>query len=126
MHPNNHPYNWRTLNNPPAPAWRVKAQPMQIDTQAIGDKPRGARLEARISLAQKARLQRAAALSGRTLSEFVLASAQEAADRVIASHDSIQLSRDEQQAFVAALLNPPAPSPRLQQAAALFRKQMGL
>ena len=42
----------------------------------IADNARDARLEARVSAAQKNLLQQAAALSGRTLSEFVVASAQ--------------------------------------------------
>ena len=88
--------------------------------------PRGARLEARVSAAQKTLLQRAAALSGRTLSEFVVASAQEAANKVIQEHAAIQLSRTEQVAFVSALLKPPKPSARLRRAAAAFREQMGL
>ena len=88
--------------------------------------PRGARLEARVSAAQKTLLQRAAALSGRTLSEFVVASAQEAAYKVIQDHTAIQLSRSEQIAFVTALLKPPKPSARLQHAAAAYRRQMGL
>ena len=68
----------------------------------------GARLEARISVEQKTVLQRAATLSGRTLSEFVVASAQDAASRVIQEHETIRLSRAEQIAFVSALLRPPA------------------
>ena len=88
-------------------------------------KSRDARLEARISSTQKARLQRAAALSGRTLSEFVVASAQEAAARIIGEHEAIRLSRAEQVAFVDALLDPPAPSARLRRAAAAYRKQAG-
>ncbi len=87
---------------------------------------RGARLEARVSVAQKTLLQRAAALSGRTLSEFVVASAQEAANKVIQEHASIQLSRSEQITFVTALLIPPKPSARLRRAAAAYRQQMGL
>jgi uncharacterized protein (DUF1778 family) len=87
---------------------------------------RGARLEARVSAAQKSLLQRAAALSGRTLSEFVVASAQEAANKVIQDHAAIELSRSEQIAFVTALLNPPKPSARLRRAAAAYRQQMGL
>jgi len=77
-------------------------------------------------LEQKAVLQQAATLSGRTLSEFIVASAQEAASRVIQEHETIRLSRAEQMAFVTALLNPPAPNERLRQAAAAYRKQMGL
>jgi uncharacterized protein (DUF1778 family) len=87
---------------------------------------RGARLEARVSAAQKSLLQRAAALSGRTLSEFVVASAQEAANKVIQDHAAIELSRSEQIAFVTALLDPPKPSARLRRAAAAYRQQMGL
>ena len=65
-------------------------------TQDTPDTTRDARLEARVSAAQKGLLQQAAALSGRTLSEFVVASAQDAARRVIAEHESIRLSREEQ------------------------------
>ena len=64
--------------------------------------------------------------SGRTLSEFVVASAQKAARRVIQEHENIRLSRAEQVAFVTTLLKPPAPNKRLRQAAAAYRKQMGL
>ena len=99
---------------------------MQTNTPEITDKSRGARLEARISVEQKAMLQQAAALSGRTLSEFVVASAQEAASRVIQEHETVRLSRVEQIAFVTALLNPPPANARLRKAAAAFRKQTGL
>lgn len=86
---------------------------------------RGARLEVRVSAAQKGLLQRAAALSGRTLSEFVVASAQDAARRVIAERESIRLSREEQVAFVEALLQPPAPNARLKRAAKAYRSTGG-
>jgi uncharacterized protein (DUF1778 family) len=65
-------------------------------SQDTPDTTRDARLEARVSAAQKNLFQQAAALSGRTLSEFVVASAQDAARRVIAEHESIRLSREEQ------------------------------
>ena len=97
---------------------------MRTPTAETADKSRGARLEARISVEQKTLLQQAAALSGRTLSEFVVASAQEAAGRVIQEHETIRLTRAEQIAFVSALLNPPAPNKRLHRAAAAYRKQM--
>lgn len=86
----------------------------------------GARLEVCVSAAQKSLLQRAAALSGRTLSEFVVASAQDAAKKVIQDHAAIELSRSEQIAFVTALLDPPKPSARLRRAAAAYRQQLGL
>ncbi|MBL0352133.1 MAG: DUF1778 domain-containing protein [Candidatus Dechloromonas phosphoritropha] len=89
-----------------------------------GDKSRTARLEARLSAEQKALLQQAAELSGRTLSEFVVASAQEVATRVIQEHETIRLSRADQIAFVTALLDPPAPNERLRHAAAAYRQQV--
>ena len=97
-----------------------------MQTNEVTDKSRSARLEARISVEQKTVLQRAATLSGRTLSEFVVASAQDAATRVIQEHETIRLSRVEQIAFVSALLKPPAANARLRRAAAAYRKQMGL
>ena len=87
---------------------------------------RAARLEARISPDQKAKLQQAAALSGRTLSDFVVASAQEAAARILQEHETIRLSRDEQITFVTALLDPPPAGKRLRKAAQAFREQTGL
>ncbi len=90
------------------------------------EKARTARLEARITTDQKAVLVRAATLAGRTLSEFVVVSAQEAAAKVIQEHEALRLSRADQIAFVNALLDPPAPADRLRQAAADYRRQMGL
>jgi uncharacterized protein (DUF1778 family) len=93
--------------------------------QDTPDTARDARLEARVSAAQKSLLQQAAALSGRTLSEFVVASAQDAARRVIAEHESIRLSREEQLAFVQALLQPVEPNARLERAAKAYRQRTG-
>ena len=98
---------------------------MQTSDPVTDDKTRAARLEARLSVEQKAVLQQAATLSGRTLSEFVVASAQEAAARILREHETIRLSRAEQIAFVTALLDPPAPNERLRQAAAAYRQHMG-
>lgn len=99
---------------------------MLSHTIETAEKARTARLEARITTDQKAVLVRAAMLAGRTLSEFVVASAQEAAAKVILEHETIRLSRAEQIAFVSALLDPPAPADRLRKAAADYRRQMGL
>jgi uncharacterized protein (DUF1778 family) len=96
-----------------------------VDSQDTPDTTRDARLEVRVSVAQKRLLQHAAALSGRTLSEFVVASAQDAARRVIVEHESIRLSREEQQAFVQALLQPPEPNARLKGAAKAYLRRGG-
>jgi len=87
---------------------------------------RGARLEARISHTQKALFQRAADLSGRTLSEFVVATVQEVATKTVYDHEAIRLSQAEQTAFVMALLDPPAPSAKLRQAYQAYKQELGL
>jgi uncharacterized protein (DUF1778 family) len=97
-----------------------------FDTSKSSDKTRNARLEARVSSDQKDFFQRAATLSGQTLSEFVIESTQKAAAKVVQEHDLIRLSREEQIAFVSALLNPSEPSARLRQAADSYRKKSGL
>lgn len=82
------------------------------------------RLEARISAEQKALFQRAAALSGRTLTDFVVGSAQEEAARVIERHQMLELNARDSAAFTDALLNPPPPSGRLRRAAERYKKAM--
>lgn len=87
------------------------------------DTTRDARLEARVTSDQKSLFQRAAALSGRSLSEFVIDSTQEAANRVVQEYELIRLARQEQMAFASALLDPPAPGDRLRRAVATYRRK---
>jgi uncharacterized protein (DUF1778 family) len=94
-----------------------------VASQDTLDTTRGAWPKAGVSAAQKRLLQYAAALSGRTLSEFVVSSAQDAARRVIAEQESIRLSRGEQQAFVQALLQAPVPNARLKRAAKAYLRR---
>jgi len=84
------------------------------------------RLEARISKDNKELFQRAADIQGQTLRDFVITSLVSAANQVIQQHDTMTLSRKDQEVFVEALLNPPAPSPKLQAAAQRYRKNMGV
>jgi uncharacterized protein (DUF1778 family) len=89
------------------------------------DKQRNARLEARVSSDQKDFFQRAATLTGRTLSELVIDSTQEAAARIVQEHEVIRLSREEQIAFVSALLAPVEPGPRIKEAVRRYRQKAG-
>ena len=77
---------------------------------------RAERLETRVSEEQKSLIERAAALQGRTLTDFVLTSVQEAALRAIAEHETLVLSERDRAVFFDALVNPLAPSERLQRA----------
>ena len=75
------------------------------------------RLEARLSREQKDLFQRAAELQGRTLTDFIVASAHQAAVRTIEEMETIRLGAEESRAFVEALLNPREPAERLRAAA---------
>ena len=81
-----------------------------------------ARIEARIAPDALAVVKRAAELQGRSVSDFVVAAAQEAASRAIEEAQIIRLSVEDQRAFATAILNPPPPSAALKRAAAAHRK----
>lgn len=83
-----------------------------------------ARLEARITPEIKALLQKAADLEGRTLTDFVVASVQAEALRVIQQHQTLKLSLEDSEAFVEALLNPPKPSDALKIATLRYQQTM--
>ncbi|MGA3324566.1 MAG: DUF1778 domain-containing protein [Terriglobia bacterium] len=83
------------------------------------------RLEARVNAETKALCQEAANLEGRSLTDFIVASAVESARRVIRERELIDLSRRDRKAFVASLLNPPSPNRRLQDAARYYKQVMG-
>ena len=85
------------------------------------DTNRTARLEARIAPEVLEILKRAAELEGRSVSDFVVAAAQEAARRTIENTHMIRLSVQDQRAFVDAILNPPAPNDAMRRAAAAYR-----
>lgn len=86
---------------------------------------RSERLEARITLEQKDLLARAAALLGRSLTDFVVTAAYETATRTVREHDAMILSDRDRKVFVNALLNPPAPGARLRKAARRYRQHFG-
>ncbi len=97
-----------------------------LNTPETHDKPRNARLEARVSSDQKDFFQRAATLTGRTLSELIIDSTQEAAAKIVQEHEVIRLSREEQIAFVSALLTPADSGVRLKKAVQSYRQKAGL
>jgi uncharacterized protein (DUF1778 family) len=88
-------------------------------------RPRVERLEARISRDQKRLFQRAADLQGRTLTDFVVSSAQEAAVRTIGEMEIIRLNAEDSRAFAEALLKPREPTERLRAAARRYREFIG-
>ncbi|MGN6367564.1 MAG: DUF1778 domain-containing protein [Phycisphaerae bacterium] len=74
---------------------------------------RSAKLDLRLTPAAKRALQAAAAVSNRSVSEFVLETALERADETLADRREFRLSPAQWKAFVEALDAPPRPLPRL-------------
>jgi uncharacterized protein (DUF1778 family) len=86
---------------------------------------RAERLEARITAEQKSLIERAAALQGRTVTDFVLTSVQDAARRAIEEHNQLALSVRDSEAFVDALLNPKPFNDRLRDTVRRYRERAG-
>jgi uncharacterized protein (DUF1778 family) len=82
---------------------------------------RTARLEARITPEALSVVRRAAEIQGRSVSDFVVAAAQDAANRTIEETQIVRLSVEDQRAFTDAILNPPLPSSALIRAAEAHR-----
>lgn len=70
---------------------------------------KNARMELKTTRELKQMLNQAATLSGVDLTAFVLSSAEEKARSVIEHHDSLSLSRNEQERFLDVLSQPPKP-----------------
>jgi uncharacterized protein (DUF1778 family) len=85
-----------------------------------------ARLEARITDQQKELLQHAADLTGRSLTEFVVSSAQEVAARTVREQEVLTLSARDRQVFVNALLKPKPPGKRLRKAVKRYKRLTGI
>lgn len=77
---------------------------------------RTARIEARIAPEALAVVRRAAEIQGRSVSDFVVAAAHEAANRAIEEAHLIRLSIEDQRRFADLLLDPPPLSPALERA----------
>ena len=84
-----------------------------------------ARLEARLPNDVMARLKRAAEIQGRTLTDFVVAAADEAACRTIEQAEILRLSVEDQRQIAEAILNPPEPAPALRKAFQKYRDLFG-
>ncbi len=77
---------------------------------------RSARIEARVTPEILRTVKRAAELQGRSLSDFVVNAAAQAARQTIEDMNVVRLSADDQQRFVESLLNPSEPAPAMKRA----------
>lgn len=86
--------------------------------------PKGERLEARISADQKNLFHQAAKLLGRSLTDFVISTLQEAAAKIVREHGMLQLPHADRELFIKSLLKPPAINQRLAKAKARHQKEV--
>jgi uncharacterized protein (DUF1778 family) len=86
---------------------------------------RTARVEARISPDALAVVKRAAEIQGRSVSEFMVDAAQQAAQKTIEETAVIRLSVEDQRQIMEALLNPPEPNEALRRAFEARRRLFG-
>ena len=95
----------------------------------LAEKPRAVRslkadrIEARLPRETKDLIEHAARLEGVSASDFVVSHAREAARSVISQHERWRLDRVQSEAFIDALLNPPAPNDALRRAAEHYKSR---
>jgi uncharacterized protein (DUF1778 family) len=83
---------------------------------------RSARVEARLAPEALALVKRAAEIEGRSVSDFMVSAAQDAARRTIEDSSVIRLAAEDQLKFVEMLLNPPEPNEAWKRAAEAHRR----
>ncbi|HXU59658.1 MAG TPA: DUF1778 domain-containing protein [Verrucomicrobiae bacterium] len=83
---------------------------------------RSTRLETRISPDALKVVKRAAEIQGRSVSDFVVAAAQEAAQKTIEETQIIRLSVEDQQTLADSILKPAAPTRALRRARDAHRR----
>lgn len=74
---------------------------------------RSSRLELRVTGSEKDAIERAAALSGSSTTDFVRSTMLAASERIVRAHDVLELTREGSAAFVEAIMNPPEPNENL-------------
>jgi uncharacterized protein (DUF1778 family) len=94
----------------------------QIVTATPVPRQRDQRLEARVTPGQKELIERAAQVQGRTVTDFVITTLQEAARKAIEESAVWKLSQDQQKTFVEALMKPPSPNRKLRAAYQRYKK----
>lgn len=83
------------------------------------------RFNARLLDEQKALIERAAAITGQSVSKFIMSSAEHAAEQTIREHDMISLSARDSQTVMEALLHPAAANDALLRALERHRELVG-
>lgn len=91
---------------------------------AVRDK-KDERLEARCPCEVKQRIEYAAELQGRSVTDFLVSAADEKACQVIEQHQVIKLTMEQSIALADALINPPAPNAKAIAAMRRYKQKTG-
>ncbi len=83
------------------------------------------RLQVRLDADAKRVLQRAASYRHKSVSQFVLATALDDAEKVIRENEIVTLSGPDWKLFYGALTDPPAPNAALRRAFAKYKRSTG-
>ncbi|MFN2501931.1 MAG: DUF1778 domain-containing protein [Pyrinomonadaceae bacterium] len=81
-----------------------------------------ARLNVRLRPEIKKRIERAAVISGKTVSEFAVGALADLADQVLEHHQVTQLSDRDRDIFLKILDRPSKPNSRLKRAARTYKR----
>ncbi|MDW2981282.1 MAG: DUF1778 domain-containing protein [Rhodanobacter sp.] len=105
----------------PAKVKKVATKPVAPAAKPKATGLKQARLGVRLDDQVKTLLQHAASLRGRSMTDFLVDSAVEAAERVIKDASVVSLAMEDARRFAEALLNPPKPNAALKSAARRYR-----
>lgn len=79
----------------------------------MADTVRDSRLDLRLATREKEAIERAAALSGSSVTDFVRSTMLAASEQAVRAHETLTLASEEADAFVEAIMNPPEPNENL-------------
>lgn len=85
-------------------------------SQAKKVEPADERITARVPRSTRSVIERAAALYGATINQFIVQAAVERANDVLRSMETVKLSSRDAQLFMDALAKPPQPNKKLKDA----------
>lgn len=79
----------------------------------MADTARDSRLDLRVTRNEKEAIERAAALSGSSVTDFVRSTMLVASERAVRAHEVLALTSEGAAAFVESITNPPEPNENL-------------
>lgn len=82
------------------------------------------RVNLRLNVTAKRRIEQAASFEGKTVSGFIVSSALENAEKAIQKHETMALDQCDAKRFFDAIVNPPVPNDKLRTAMDEYGKRV--